>query len=69
MAEIAKPEFKARMAVKLAVAGAFHTDFMKPAVPALEAVLKEVRPTVGRTVGRTAIGAYACVYAPSSSRR
>jgi len=28
--EIAKPEFKARMAVKLAVAGAFHTDFMKP---------------------------------------
>ena len=42
MAEIAKPEFKARMAVKLAVAGAFHTDFMKPAVPALEAVLKEV---------------------------
>jgi len=42
LAEIAKPEFKARMAVKLAVAGAFHTDFMKPAVPALEAVLKEV---------------------------
>ena len=31
------------MAVKLAVAGAFHTDFMKPAVPALEAVLKEAR--------------------------
>ena len=43
VAELAKPEFKARMAVKLAVAGAFHTDFMKPAVPALEAVLKEVR--------------------------
>merc|ERR1719329_1587760 len=42
VAELAKPEFKARMAVKLAVAGAFHTDFMKPAVPALEAVLKEV---------------------------
>ena len=40
--EIAKPEFKARMAIKLAVAGAFHTDFMAPAVPALEAVLKEV---------------------------
>merc|ERR1712194_515076 len=40
--EIAKPEFKARMAIKLAVAGAFHTDFMSPAVPALEAVLKEV---------------------------
>ena len=45
LAEIAKPEFKARMAVKLAVAGAFHTDFMRPAVPALEAVLKEVRYT------------------------
>ena len=28
--ELAKPEFKARMAVKLAVAGAFHTDFMSP---------------------------------------
>lgn len=28
--EMAKPEFKARMAVKLAVAGAFHTDFMAP---------------------------------------
>ena len=53
VAEIAKPEFKARMAVKLAVAGAFHTDFMKPAVPALEAVLKEVRRSadVGRCRG------------------
>ena len=40
--EIAKPEFKARMAVKLAVAGAFHTDFMAPAVAKLEDVLKEV---------------------------
>jgi len=40
--EMAKPEFKARMAVKLAVAGAFHTDFMAPAVGKLEAVLKEV---------------------------
>jgi [acyl-carrier-protein] S-malonyltransferase len=40
--KIAKPEFKARMAVKLAVAGAFHTDFMKPAVAALEEVLKSV---------------------------
>ena len=40
--EIAKPEFKARMAVKLAVAGAFHTDFMAPAVSKLEEVLKEV---------------------------
>jgi len=40
--EIAKPDFKARMAVKLSVAGAFHTDFMAPAVSALEEVLKEV---------------------------
>merc|ERR1719478_1439662 len=30
--EMAKPDFKARMAVKLAVAGAFHTDFMAPEV-------------------------------------
>jgi [acyl-carrier-protein] S-malonyltransferase len=39
---LAKPEFKARMTVKLAVAGAFHTDFMKPAVAALEQVLASV---------------------------
>ena len=38
----AKPDFKARMAVKLAVAGAFHTDFMAPAVSKLEEVLSEV---------------------------
>lgn len=42
VAEIAKPEFKARMTVKLAVAGAFHTDFMAPAVPALEDVLSTI---------------------------
>ena len=40
--EMAKPDFKARMAVKLAVAGAFHTDFMAPAVSKLEKVLSEV---------------------------
>ena len=40
--EIAKPEFKARMTVQLAVAGAFHTDFMAPAVENLSAVLDEV---------------------------
>lgn len=40
--ELAKPDFKARMTVKLAVAGAFHTDFMKPAVESLEKVLSEV---------------------------
>lgn len=42
VAEIAKPEFKARMVVKLAVAGAFHTDFMKPAVSSLEDVLSGI---------------------------
>jgi [acyl-carrier-protein] S-malonyltransferase len=42
LVEIAKPEFKARMAIKLAVAGAFHTEFMAPAVGRLEEVLKEV---------------------------
>jgi len=46
--EMAKPEFKARMAVKLAVAGAFHTDFMAPAVGRLEEVLKEVEVTKPR---------------------
>ena len=40
--EIAKPDFKARMTVKLAVAGAFHTEFMAPAVSALEEVLADV---------------------------
>ena len=38
---IAKPDFKARMTVRLAVAGAFHTEFMAPAVDALAAALKE----------------------------
>jgi [acyl-carrier-protein] S-malonyltransferase len=42
VAELAKPEFKARMTVKLAVAGAFHTNFMAPAVAALEEVLAGV---------------------------
>ena len=34
--------FGCRMAVPLAVAGAFHTNFMQPAVPRLEKVLAEV---------------------------
>ena len=46
--EKAKPEFKARMVVKLAVAGAFHTDFMAPAVEALEAVLADTPVTKPR---------------------
>lgn len=40
--ELAKPEFKARMTIKLAVAGAFHTEFMAPAVSALEEVLADI---------------------------
>lgn len=40
VAEIAKPEFKARMTVPLAVAGAFHTKFMAPAVPKLKEALE-----------------------------
>merc|ERR1719327_1909298 len=40
--EKAKPDFKARMAVKLAVAGAFHTDYMAPAVPKLAEVLEGI---------------------------
>ena len=32
---LAKPEYKARMTVRLAVAGAFHTHFMQPAVEKL----------------------------------
>ena len=42
VAEIAKSEFKARMTVKLSVAGAFHTDFMAPAVESLGKVLETV---------------------------
>jgi len=40
--KIAKPEFEARMTVRLAVAGAFHTDFMAPAVDKLAAALDTV---------------------------
>nr|AQS99292.1 Acyl carrier protein s-malonyltransacylase [Gambierdiscus polynesiensis] len=39
LVEIAKPEFKARMAMPLPVAGAFHTDFMAPAVDKLKEAL------------------------------
>jgi len=39
---IAKPDFKARMTIRLAVAGAFHTDFMLPAVASLKEVLETV---------------------------
>lgn len=36
---LAKPEFKARMTVRLAVAGAFHTSYMQPAVERLQEAL------------------------------
>ena len=39
---LAKPEFKVCMTVKLAVAGAFHNNFMKLAVAMLEQVLKGI---------------------------
>ena len=39
--KVAKPEYKARMAVRLAVAGAFHTQFMAPAVDALTKALAD----------------------------
>jgi [acyl-carrier-protein] S-malonyltransferase len=42
VAEIAKPDFKARMTVKLAVAGAFHTEYMSPAVESLKKVLEGI---------------------------
>ena len=45
VAEIAKPDFKARMTVPLAVAGAFHTDFMAPAVASLAQVLDDPPPS------------------------
>mmetsp|Transcript_23511 Transcript_23511/g.39397 ORF Transcript_23511/g.39397 Transcript_23511/m.39397 type:complete len:394 (-) Transcript_23511:107-1288(-) len=41
LCEIAKPEFKARMTIPLAVAGAFHTEYMASAVETLKAVLAE----------------------------
>eukprot|EP00922_Rhytidocystis_sp_ex-Travisia-forbesii_P056500 GHVS01083633.1.p1 GENE.GHVS01083633.1~~GHVS01083633.1.p1 ORF type:complete len:333 (+),score=26.15 GHVS01083633.1:153-1151(+) len=41
--KIAKPEFKARLAIPLAVAGAFHTDFMLPAVNKLNTILDQVK--------------------------
>lgn len=48
VAEIAKPEFKARMTVKLAVAGAFHTDYMAPAVDKLKEALGNTTMTAPR---------------------
>lgn len=48
VAEIAKPEFKARMTVKLAVAGAFHTDYMAPAVDKLKEALASTAMTTPR---------------------
>lgn len=48
VAEIAKPEFKARMTVKLAVAGAFHTDYMAPAVDKLKEALANTTMTTPR---------------------
>lgn len=46
--KIAKSEFGARMAVPLSVAGAFHTEFMNPAVERLQEALKETKVTKPR---------------------
>lgn len=48
VAEIAKPDFKARMTVPLAVAGAFHTDYMGPAVDKLKEALASTPITTPR---------------------
>merc|ERR1712113_803037 len=46
--EKAKPEFKARMTVRLAVAGAFHTQYMNSAVERLTEVLSDTEIRVPR---------------------
>jgi len=45
-ANTTRKQFKARMTVKLSVAGAFHTEFMSPAVPKLSELLSniEIKP-------------------------
>ncbi|CAK0882572.1 unnamed protein product, partial [Prorocentrum cordatum] len=56
LVEIAKPQFKARMAVPLAVAGAFHTDFMAPAVDKLKEGAVWRRPEESPHSGRVQCG-------------
>eukprot|EP00793_Prasinoderma_coloniale_P003264 PRCOL_00005899-RA len=46
--EKAKPDFKARMVVRLAVAGAFHTRFMEPAAEKLSEALAATEITSPR---------------------
>ena len=53
VSEIAKPEFKARMAIKLAVAGAFHTKFMAPA--GVEATEAEARSSKAKSRSSTRV--------------
>lgn len=43
-----KPDFKARMVVRLAVAGAFHTDYMSPAAERLGEALADTTISVPR---------------------
>ena len=43
--KIAKPDFKARMTVRLSVAGAFHTHFMQPAEERLRCLALLTLPT------------------------
>ncbi|CAM9170527.1 unnamed protein product [Hapterophycus canaliculatus] len=44
--QIAKPDFKARMTVRLAVAGAFHTDFMESALGAVLDSIEVKKPRI-----------------------
>lgn len=44
----AKPDFNARMTVRLAVAGAFHSPFMSPAAEALREALNNTKFTKPR---------------------
>lgn len=45
-------EFGARMCVRLAVAGAFHTDYMKPAEDKLRYSSSDVKTVIGERLGR-----------------
>eukprot|EP00747_Dinoflagellata_sp_TGD_P096208 gnl/TRDRNA2_/TRDRNA2_166765_c0_seq3.p1 gnl/TRDRNA2_/TRDRNA2_166765_c0~~gnl/TRDRNA2_/TRDRNA2_166765_c0_seq3.p1 ORF type:complete len:455 (+),score=100.29 gnl/TRDRNA2_/TRDRNA2_166765_c0_seq3:59-1423(+) len=39
--QLAQPKFNAKLVVPLAVAGAFHTDFMRPGIDRLRAILRK----------------------------
>lgn len=49
-AEIAKPKLRAHMTMKLAVAGAFHADYLVPAVDEPKEALASTTMTMPRIV-------------------